>query len=99
MSVMDERGQRVILPRLGPDDFWRHLAEHYAGRDAVRWKYLAMLVLRETAGWPLERIGRLFGHPKGHVSRCLKQVRRELRERFRLESAGGSQLTEVIPHE
>lgn len=31
--------------------------------------YLAMLALRENVGWPLERIGSEFGHPKGHVTR------------------------------
>ena len=45
-----------------------------------RWRALAMLALRENAGWSLERIGRAFGRDRGHVSRCLKQVIAELRE-------------------
>ena len=45
-----------------------------------------MLALRENAGWPLEYIGTVFGHPKGHVTRCLARIKRDLRQGFREES-------------
>ena len=43
-----------------------------------------MLALRENAGWPLERIGVVFGHPKGHVTRCLSKIKSELRQHFEM---------------
>ena len=43
-----------------------------------------MLALRENAGWPLEQIGLVFGHPKGHVTRCLVKIKCELRARFHM---------------
>lgn len=50
-----------------------------------RWRALAMLALRENAGWSMDRIGRAFGRDRGHVSRCLRQVAEELRETFGCE--------------
>lgn len=82
MSVTRQDGSKIVLPRTGPDEFWRLIHEHYAGEDQRAWKYLAMLALRENAGWPLEHIGAVFGHPKGHVTRCLVKIKRELRQRF-----------------
>ena len=41
-----------------------------------------MLALRENAGWPLDRIGKVFNHRKGHVSRCLRQLKQRLRDEF-----------------
>jgi hypothetical protein len=87
MSVMDENHGKVELPRQGADGFWRSVMEHYAGRDQRLWKYLAMLALRECAGWPLDYIGLVFGHPRGHVSRCLARVTDDLRDRFEPEHA------------
>jgi hypothetical protein len=87
MSVIDERSNKVLLPRQGVDAFWRAVMEHYAGRDRRRWKYLAMLALQECADWPLECIGLVFGHPRGHVSRCLARVTDDLRDRFQPEPA------------
>ena len=82
MSVADLDGAKVLLPRSGSDEFWRRVHDHYAAGDARKWKYLAMLALRENAGWPLERIGTVFGHPKGHVTRCLSRIKSDLRSRF-----------------
>lgn len=82
MSVTRSNGTKIILPRTGPDEFWKLIHEHFAGEDARKWKYLAMLALRENAGWPLDRIGNVFGHPKGHVTRCLKKIKNDLRESF-----------------
>jgi hypothetical protein len=79
---MNELGFKIVLPRGGPDEFWQQVHDHYAGASPLKWKYLAMLALRENAGWPLDCIGLAFGHPKGHVSRCLQQVSDELRRNF-----------------
>lgn len=82
MSVRNADGIKVLLGRGGPDEFWSLVIEHYAGGKPQRWKLLAMLALRENAGWPLDRIGVAFGHTKGHVTRCLQRVKEELREQF-----------------
>lgn len=74
--------KKIPLPRSGPGPFWAAVDAHFAGGDARRWKYLAMLSLRENCGWPLESVGAAFGHPKGHVSRCLAKVKADLRVRF-----------------
>ncbi|MEW4531039.1 hypothetical protein [Maioricimonas sp. JC845] len=84
MSVARQDGTKVVLPRSGPDEFWQTIREHYAGDDPRIWKYLAMLALRENAGWPLDQIGAVFGHPKGHVTRCLARIKTELRKRFEM---------------
>ena len=84
MSVMRYSEMKVVLPRTGADEFWKLIHDHYAGDDSRKWKYLAMLALRENAGWTLEDIGRVFNHPKGHVTRCLEAVKSEIRERFRV---------------
>lgn len=82
MSVIDRRGDKVILPRIGPDEFWEDIRTAYAAADPYKWKYLAMLALKENAGWSLDMIGNAFGHDRGHVSRCLSSLCRELQERF-----------------
>ncbi len=82
---MNRKQVKVILPRTGANEFWQLVQEHYATEDPLRWKYLAMLALRENAGWPLEQIGLVFNHSKGHVVRCLEQVKKQLRRRFRNE--------------
>jgi hypothetical protein len=82
MSMIRPNGRRVLLPRANLEQQWDLIVRHYARSDARRWKYLAMLALRENAGWPLECIGHVFQHPKGHISRCLAQVKRDLQARF-----------------
>jgi hypothetical protein len=82
MSVMNADKVKVILPRSGPDQFWTEVHRSYAGEDQRTWKYLAMFSLRVNGGWALDHIGRAFGHPKGHVTRCLRRIERELRENF-----------------
>ena len=82
MSTIDRHGGKVILPRIGPDDFWSAVREHYAGAEPTKWKYLAMLALKVNAGWSLDMIGNAFGHERGHVSRSLSALCRELQERF-----------------
>ena len=85
MSVTRRDGTKVVLPRTGADQFWKLIHDNFAEEDIRKWKYLAMLALRENAGWPLDRIGNVFGHPKGHVTRCLNRIKKELRTKFDAE--------------
>lgn len=87
MSVVDERGVRKELPRLGADPVWGQLQEGYAARDRRKWKYLAMLALRENAGWTLPAIAQVFGTHKGHVLRCLERVKQDVRDCFDIDAA------------
>ena len=82
MSVVNELGGKVVLPRLGPDRFWTTVARHYAADNPQRWKRLAMIALHESAGWPMSCIGEVFGHNKGHVSRTIEKTKAELRHLF-----------------
>ena len=83
MSIMFSNGLKAELPRTGPDEFWQIVHDGYARRNRRRWKYLAMLALRESLHWPMEFIALAFDHPRGHIVRCLQQVKDELREKFR----------------
>ena len=82
MSTIRPTGHKVILPRGGLDEQWELLIRHHIQADPRKWRYLAMLALKENAGWPLECIANAFQHPKGHISRCIAQVKRDLRARF-----------------
>ncbi len=82
MSVIHEDGSKVVLPRVGAEEFWELMRDHYAEENSLRWKALAILALRENAGWPLETIAQVFGHHRGHVSRILTQVKNDLRDKF-----------------
>jgi len=82
MSMIRPDGHKVVIPRSGMQEQWELLRRHYCQADARKWKYLAMLALKENAGWPLECIANAFEHPKGHVSRCLARVKHELRATF-----------------
>lgn len=77
--------ERVLLPRKGADLFWQSIEEHYARSNSRRWKRLAMLALRENAGWPVECIGKAFGHSKGTVTRSIEIIKRDIRCRFDIE--------------
>lgn len=85
MSVTDPDGAKILLPRSGPDAFWDALDEQFSPHNDRVWKYLAMLALRENAGWPVERIARAFRHNKGHITRCLERIKNEIRWRFNVE--------------
>ncbi len=82
MSITNEEGLKIILPRLGKDELWDNIHKDYAGKNRLRWKYLAMLSLQVNGGWSLDEIGLAFGHPKGHIVRCLNRIKKELCERF-----------------
>ena len=86
MSVADQEGFKVVLPREGLDQFWQTIQDHYANEEQTKWKYLAILALRENAGWRLEQIGLAFGHPKGHITRCLKAIKLELKNQFAIST-------------
>ncbi|MFV0442410.1 MAG: hypothetical protein ACK5Q5_02440 [Planctomycetaceae bacterium] len=82
MSVTRRNGTKIILHRTGPDAFWDAIDSEFQPDNERTWRYLAMLALRENAGWPVERIGRAFSHNKGHVTRCLERIKTQIRTRF-----------------
>lgn len=86
MSTTKYNGEKIVLrvPFTEHMAFWKEVQKRYAKGNERRWKYLSMLCLRVHSGWSLEMIGLAFGHPKGHVSRCLVAVKRDL-----LEMVGG----------
>ncbi|GIX05533.1 MAG: hypothetical protein KatS3mg114_1402 [Planctomycetaceae bacterium] len=84
MSIINRHHERLILHRHHVAHVWEIFLTHYAGDDPWKWKALAMLALKEIVGWTHENIGRVFGHPRGHVSRCLDSVKRQLAMQFAL---------------
>lgn len=82
MSTTDRWGRKIVLTRIGPDEFWREVHTHYAAADPIKWKSLAMLALRVNDGWSLDMIGNAFRHDRGHVSRAIRELCRELQETF-----------------
>ncbi|MBI1347273.1 hypothetical protein GC163_13420 [bacterium] len=85
MTVVNRYQQKVPLPRAGAQELWSRVEQNFAREDVQCWRYLAMFALREACGWNLEQIGLAFGHHKGHVMRCLRQIKGELQDRFALE--------------
>jgi hypothetical protein len=83
VSITSEDGVKIVLERAGLEQFWDLVERNYAQDDPFRWKYLAALVLREQAHWPIERIALALDHDKGHISRALQQIQSDLRQRFR----------------
>ena len=83
MSIMNEDGVKIVLERGGPEEFWDVVERNYAKDDPFKWKYLAALVLRELARWPVERIALALDHDKGHISRALQQIHNDLQQKFR----------------
>lgn len=83
MSITNEDGVKILLERGGPEEIWEVVERNYAKNDPFKWKYLAALVLREMARWPVERIALALDHDKGHISRALQQIQSDLRQRFR----------------
>jgi len=83
MSVMNQEGDKVVLPRQDPPEFWNLLEQNYIKRDDSKWRDLAAWVLREQAGWSYERIGIALGCDRGHIYRILSQLRSEMKNTFR----------------
>jgi len=84
VSTVNKTGSKVELPCSARDLFWQRIHDYYAGEDQRKWKYLAMLALRENAGWQLDHIGKAFDHRKGHVTRCLRKIKQDIRTQFRV---------------
>jgi hypothetical protein len=82
MTIMNARREHRVILRTHDSSFWETVQKYYAGTDAEHWKPLAMLALRINAGWSVDQIALAFGHAPGHVSRCLQQIKCELRSRF-----------------
>ena len=78
MSVTSTTGEKIVLERGGPNLFWEIVQREYAGMNPLRWRNLAILVLREEGCWPIERIGRAFGVSTGQVCRNLQETCAEL---------------------
>ena len=74
-------GEKIVLPRRSPD-LWNTLQREWAGTNPTRWKQLSMLHLYVHCHWTLDMLHHTFGHPKGQISRTLRNVRQELADRF-----------------
>lgn len=85
MTVIDERGQKVSLPRAGAQELWSRIQQEYAHESSQVWRDLAIFALREAAGWNLLQISLALGISKGHLSRRLNATRERLRRRFQHE--------------
>lgn len=70
-------------------DLWRPLRPYLDHKRhqvrQCRWKNLAMLSLR-TYGWTMQHIALVFGHNKGHITRCIKAIRRQIAAKFNPEA-------------
>lgn len=99
MSVVDKRGvKEEVGPRAGADVVWQQLLTKLTNdprslrRDLARrhhdnrliWKYLAMFALRES-GWSLVEIGRAFNTHKGHVLRCIANMKQRIRDGLHID--------------
>ncbi|MDC0308388.1 MAG: helix-turn-helix transcriptional regulator [Planctomycetaceae bacterium] len=86
MSIMNQEGNKVVLPRKDPPEFWNLIESHFIKSDPSKWRDLAAWVLREQAGWSYEQIGLALGCDRGHVYRILNQLRSEMQNTFRESS-------------
>ncbi len=93
MSVVNQNGEKILLPAKNPDAFWGHVIEEYAHRDVVAWRRLAMLTLRELAGWTYDRIGMVFEVNAGTAYRQIDRVTKTFRAEFCTDRVG------LRPHE
>ena len=80
MSVVNREGRKVLVPRRG--EFWDAVCDTYGDDDPQAWRQLAMLTLKEVAGWPVDRIAMTLGHRPSYVAACINEVKRDLRARF-----------------
>jgi hypothetical protein len=82
MSVATKSGLKVILPRTGPNVFWDAVKEVYATDDAIAWRQLAMLTLKESIGWPESLIATVFGQRESEVAKTIDEISEDVRKRF-----------------
>jgi len=82
MSVTTKSGLKVILPRTGPNVFWDAVKEVYPPDDAVAWRQLAMLTLKEAIGWNESLIAAAFGRRESEVAQTIDEICDDLRKRF-----------------
>ena len=78
----------MLLPRTGPDEFWQTLSERFAQANARQWKYLAMLALRENAGWSLEQIANAFRHNPATCAGAWRKSKRKSASTFSMRQRG-----------
>lgn len=88
MSVVNQNGEKILLPAKDPDAFWGHVIETYAHRDQTAWRELAMLMLREVGGWTYDRIALVFGVHAGTALRTVDRVSRRFRDEFCTDRSG-----------
>ncbi len=82
MSVATKSGLKVILPRSGPNVFWEAVRKVYPHDDAVAWRQLAMLTLKEAIGWNEALIATAFGRRESEVAQTIDEICEDLRKRF-----------------
>ena len=87
MSVMNHRGEKIVLAQGGIDQFWFDVLRYYGRHNDKRWRALAMLALRVNGRWPLECIARTFGLERRHVAIYLMRIRRDLRAQFEVPAS------------
>ncbi len=73
-------GQKIVLPRTTA--LWREIEVHWAGDSQVRWKALAMIMLKDHCHWSLSMIGRAFGQHRGRVSRLIRNAKQRIAAEF-----------------
>lgn len=84
MSVIGKDGLKRILSRVDRDPFWEIVHERYGKDSLPRQKKLAMLALRENAGWDPDQIAKAFQLPRRQVSRSLREIKQLLRNDLNL---------------
>ena len=95
MSVMNATQVKVVLPRSGPMTSGPRCTAVMPAKTSGSGNTWRCLRLRVNGGWTVDHIGRAFGHPKGHVTRCLRLIERELRSRFARRTTCGSTPTSM----
>lgn len=64
------------------DRLWDLIQSDWAGENPRRWKALACIHLRLHCQWPLESIGRAFGHARGHILRLINDGLDDLQQTY-----------------
>lgn len=80
MTIVRPDGQRVhIADADSTAQHWRNLHLAFPGDATIERKRLAMLCLHIN-GWTNERIAQAFSTSRGHVCRCLADIKRLIAE-------------------